>query len=1014
MDIDPNTLSVLLGVLTNALTSLIAITGKEAGKQLIGKDFLQKWEQEKTALEPILRNAVCTVANDVSWEDEGEEIIALFLRSPEVEEIVRQIYATYVLFSNNEYQESQQTLQQIFAILFTRFITDYPASIALTPEKTTEAANYLFEALLKSCNVALRVATEQGILAAHEALSVFRHNVLHSEVASIQKKLDFFISQQSLDMPAIYDFEKRYRMQVSQRHGYIKPPNFDSARQLPIDDLYVSPNFAVVSSKRQDVENERLTFQAFLTGIYRAVLLGNPGGGKSTFTLKVCHDIAAYYSERLFAGREQLTPILVVLRNYGAEKKEHRCSIREYIETEVEATYQLPPAPDGALEYLLVNGSALVIFDGLDELLETSYRQEIRDDVQSFCNLYPAVPVLVTSREVGYEQAPLDEHLFEVFRLDSFNNEQVNEYVQKWFAAADVGVTQKEQQQKIDAFLEESENLTDLRSNPLMLALMCNIYRGENYLPRNRPDVYDKCATMLFERWDKSRNIRVALPFETHIRPTMMYLASWIYADEGLRSGVSERRLIAKAAEYLQRKRFDDPDEAERAAREFIEFCRGRAWVFTDTGTEKDGESLYQFTHQTFLEYFTAWYLVRNHSTPAALLTVLAPRIAKREWDVVSQLAFQILNRNSENAGDKLLSALIKRAGKAKGNAYWNLLSFAIRCLGFMVPAPEVTREIITACMRSVVVEGTLQMENDRESKRRFVGNDILREVRLIAYENQTIVINAIYRLFMQVLEGKDQIKMCVILEICQSLEQGAPEEWGKLVENILDLCSDKLELVLSHSLFLCYYMLWNEKINIDKLIQLHGINSLFTKTITGVYGMIIYISIMDAVMNYILYTIYDEFDVEGKRIATDILKRLGSVFISSLPINFMNLYHAVQDQARKWVNLSPLENDNVMWIVDADALWGLFTTFALLLELCNSSDLPPILNVIKQAPHPFYNLIHYIFLARFESIPAEEVQAEMDARGFSSEQQQFIRQWVRHEKNFIEWQQEEQDVSEG
>jgi predicted NACHT family NTPase len=399
MDIDPNTLSVLLGVLTNALTSLIAVAGKEVGKQIIGKDFLQEWEQEKTALEPILRDAVFTVANEVGWEDRGEEVIALFLRSPEVEEIIRQLYSTYVLFSNNEYQESQQTLQQIFAIVFTRFIADYPANIVLTPEKTIEAANYLFEALLRSCNAVLRGATEQSILAAHEALSVFRHNVLHSEIAGIQKKLDFFIAQQSLDMPAIYDFEKRYRMQVSQRHGYIKPPNFDSARQLPIDDLYVSPNFAVASNKNQEAKKETFGLQTFLSSIYRAVLLGNPGGGKSTLTQKVCHDIAAYYSERLFAGREQLTPILVVLRNYGAEKKERRCSIREYIETEVEATYQLPPAPDGALEYLLMNGRAIAIFDGLDELLETSYRQEIRDDVQSFCNLYPAVPVLVTSDE---------------------------------------------------------------------------------------------------------------------------------------------------------------------------------------------------------------------------------------------------------------------------------------------------------------------------------------------------------------------------------------------------------------------------------------------------------------------------------------------------------------------------------------------------------------------------------------------------------------------------------------
>ena len=63
--------------------------------------------------------------------------------------------------------------------------------------------------------------------------------------------------------------------------------------------------------------------------------------------------------------------------------------------------------------------------------------------------------------------------------------------------------------------------------------------------------------------------------------------------------------------------------------------------MFTDTGSDKSGELLYQFTHRTFLEYFTASYTVRVNKTPNDLLKVLVPRIKKSEWDVVAQLAFQ-------------------------------------------------------------------------------------------------------------------------------------------------------------------------------------------------------------------------------------------------------------------------------------------------------------------------------------------------------------------------------------
>ena len=203
-------------------------------------------------------------------------------------------------------------------------------------------------------------------------------------------------------------------------------------------------------------------------------------------------------------------------------------------------------------EYLLRNGRTVVIFDGLDELLDTNRRQEISKDVESFCTLYPSVPIVVTSREVGYEQAPLDERSFEVFRLEPFDNEQVQEYVTKWFAS-DEDLTPEQKEQKAESFLEESSNVQDLRSNPLMLALMCNIYRGENYIPRNRPEVYEKCATMLFDRWDKSRGLYVTLPVDWHISPMMKYLAYWIYTGKELREGVTESHKVAPFVKTVER-----------------------------------------------------------------------------------------------------------------------------------------------------------------------------------------------------------------------------------------------------------------------------------------------------------------------------------------------------------------------------------------------------------------------------------------------------------------------------
>src|ERR1019366_2769688 len=286
--------------------------------------------------------------------------------------------------------------------------------------------------------------------------------------------------------------------------------------------------------------------------------------------------------------------------------------IVEYIEQHSNSSFQIK-APEGAVEYLLHTGRALVIFDGLDELLDTSRRRKITEDIESFATRYANASILVTSREIGYDQAPLNRDVFDQHWLAPFTPPQVQQYIRNWFAT-DYDLSSEQQKTKAQNLIRESESVSDLRTNPLMLGLMCTIYRGENYIPKNRPDVYEKCATMLFERWDRSRGIEAMLPFEQQVRPAMMFLANWIYSDTRLQSGVTEDQLIKKASDYLLQRRFERSDEALGAAKSFVDFCVGRAWVFTDTGTTAAGDNIFQFTHRTFLEYFTAGYLVRRSS----------------------------------------------------------------------------------------------------------------------------------------------------------------------------------------------------------------------------------------------------------------------------------------------------------------------------------------------------------------------------------------------------------------
>jgi hypothetical protein len=996
---DPRILSVILGVISNVVTQLSFAPFRSSDKK-------------NPPLRELLRDAILDVSETFEWSGPPRvEEVSLFLSSPEVEAVVRQLFSIRIIESEANGTES---IRQEFLSLFA-------AQFQLKKDQVSNRVNPLFTILVSAVEAALEAAIDMSNLTAHEAKSTFRYRQLLDEISTIQKNLDFLKSKTRLDVPAILDFEKKYRSQIAERHGKITPPNFDSARKLAIDDIYVAPQFTefakVEKNSSTDRSDEPFKFQQFLTKIYRAVLLGNPGGGKSTLKDKLCFDLASKYLERPMAGR-RLTPIPIILRDYGAEKKAKSCSIIEFIELTANSSYQVQP-PFGAFEYLLLNGRVLIIFDGLDELLETNYRQKITADVESFCNLYPAVPILVTSREVGYEQAPLDDKRFDAYRLAPFNEDQVREYVTKWFRS-DSDLTSPQQQQKTDAFLKESRIVPDLRSNPLMLALMCNIYRGENYIPQNRPDLYDKCAVMLFERWDKTRGIIIPLPFEAHIRPAMMYLAHWIYTNAGLQSGVEELKLIEKTSEYLLEHQYDDRDEAELAARTFIEFCKGRAWVFTDTGA-----GLYQFTHRTFLEYFTSFHLVRKHSTPDSLVAALAKRIEKREWDTVAQLSIQLLNKHSEGAGDAILSTLAESAGYTPipNLEGWNLIQFAARCMHFIVPNPRVRRLIAGICLDRYLNTGKLRSKRSRAqvSDSWHYQEDImvgaLEALLNVNSENQSTIANAAEEWFNNIIHNGSNLEGAIASEILTFLpyalrSQGPPDDasldrikyWHDFSDRVYEENYDRICELATTERVVSNIVFWRRGLDIRQLIKWHGLDIAFLKIEYLVFPM------MGPPAHQLLNPVLqprsfshrsnDDDEENSENIQRDLeqLARLGSILLAT-PTPWI-------EDVRE--NIHPLssylfpESDKLKeYALSNRVIFGAFAVIAVGLEASSRNTGNPRAELLRSLERSTALICQYLrntFAARFEAVDQSVLLSEWSGSAFDREQEDFVNKWTKRE----------------
>lgn len=515
-----------------------------------------------------------------------------------------------------------------------------------------------------------------------EALSARMISILHAierHTAALTARPDQVTETRFLDS---------YRNHVLEEHGTLEPPDFERRRRVPVDDIYVP---AVI---REDLYPERpVSARSFtiwdLAGrLDRTVLLGDPGSGKTTAASVLMHHFAATGNGRV--------PFLVTLREFDAAALSR--SVVGHIEHMLETRYQCR-APAGLVDLLLLTARAVVIFDGLDELADTSRRRDVSRVVEHFCAEYPQAPVLVTSRLIGYDQARLDDRQFSCYRLGEFGNKQVDEYVRKWFALAP-GAKPGDGY----AFLSESGSVADLRVNPLLLSLLCVLYRGAGSLPKNRDEVYEKCTDLFIRDWDEFRRIHHQLRVGRRVKPVLRDLAWWLFTRPDAPVVVPERELITRIARFL-RDNFEAPDDARDAARELVWFCQGRSWILSEVGTTGAGERLYGFTHRTFLEYFTAAHLAAGNDSPEKLASTLFPHLAEGNWQVVAELAVQIMDRTSTGGAARFYQTVLSPPGGPAPSVPAAALGFLATLLRSVDPSPgwvqELTRQIALVYFRT-------------------------------------------------------------------------------------------------------------------------------------------------------------------------------------------------------------------------------------------------------------------------------------------------------------------------
>jgi hypothetical protein len=619
--------------------------------------------------------------------------------------------------------------------------------------------------------------------------------------------------------------------------------------------------------------------------------------------------------------------------------------------------------------------------------------------------------------------------MFEIYEMTSFNQAQIKEYVEKWFNL-NFELRPNERSEKARRFMIESEKVSDLRSNSLMLSLMCNIYRQENYIPENRPKIYQKCAEMLFKKWDKHRGINPGITIQdSKIESLISHLAHWIYTNESSKEGVSEEELIKKSTEYLYPSTYEDKDEAKAVATDFVNFSKGRAWILTAIGATKNQE-LYKFTHRTFLEYFTADWFCRNYEETKELTNELIPKIKRREWDVVIQLAFQMRGEYSESATDKILYTILSIAKESTNMERKNLLSFAARSLEFMTPNPNLVKEITKECFEFSFYLGKNTIEKIIEpgefETRILHSEDPIKPILDLRYsvrENRTKVVETLNNLILYYINSQNEHEATLAAEIGFGLNENLimgkhfdkKEQlyWDNVSVDIIKECYANNKSVFEENIHLCiqsYNVIFDNKIEpILKLYGLKGIlfdysNSMLPNTRTSRIGQRLLSNTFEYSSypgNQVFYS-YAEQNIET---ISDTLKRIGEFYLEcSLPLDIKETYLSGTEMYTDWMpyfsrneshNLSCEKNELSIRFnySDSAAIFGEFCLLATFLELNLSSKKPNVKELIEIIdPSPLTN----IFLIWSEDGDYMKIETELDNIKFTDKQKVFIANWVQ------------------
>lgn len=398
--------------------------------------------------------------------------------------------------------------------------------------------------------------------------------------------------------------------------------------------------------------NEPIDFARLFSINKHLVILGNPGAGKSSIVkYAICKILENDTSVFLDKSIYETLPIRVELHKYNQVKKDRQVGFLEFIAIMLSEENQTRIKLDD-LQHIFLHFSTLVFFDGLDEIFDVNERLQVRNDIENFIGEYDNLRAIVTSRFESYTEVKLSTKHFEDVDVMNFDNDQVKDYVEKWYKLEEDNA--KVRKEEIQNCLKQLIHVDpELKFNPLLLSLILILYRNELEIPTSKLEIYENCTNTIVDHRDtKEKKLNFNLKITNPVA-VFSSLAYWQF-DIDVKHATLNFTEVGKfiKAYLIDKGEFSDDHNAQKAAEQFLDFAKIRSVYFEN-----------KFTHKTFLEYFTSYYLFSNifskpHNYPQ-LEDIFSKNIGLSSWAVVLELL--ICKIDSTQSDFEIIDGIVRK-----------------------------------------------------------------------------------------------------------------------------------------------------------------------------------------------------------------------------------------------------------------------------------------------------------------------------------------------------------------